>query len=373
MAQHDYSLANQSGASFRTDLNNALSAIVSNNSGATEPTTTFAYQWWADTTTGILKQRNAANSAWVSILTLSTGVPIASILDTTRINVASAATVNLTSSAPDTRHINITGTTNITAFTVAVGKVYFVRFNAALTLTNNASIVTQTGANITTSAGDTCMLRATAANTVEVLFYSPAAGGFAASETSAGISELATTAEFQTGTDTLRVPPVAALRSGLQVIGTFSAWTSGTTKDFTGIPSWATEVKFHFQSISTDGTSDILMRLGDSGGFENSGYVGACSFLRISVTTAESATGWTIRNNGAAADVLSGTITISRASTAANDWTMAGTLSGTSGASPTSWAFSGYKQLSAALTQVRFLTSNGADTGDSGSISMSYR
>ncbi|MFN5251279.1 MAG: carbohydrate-binding protein, partial [Bacteroidota bacterium] len=95
-------------------------------------------------------------------------------LDTTRIDVASAATVTLTTSAPNTRHINITGTTTITQFTVAVGVSYFVRFNASLTLTNNANIVTQTGANITTQAGDTCILRATAANVVEVLSYVPA-------------------------------------------------------------------------------------------------------------------------------------------------------------------------------------------------------
>ena len=95
-------------------------------------------------------------------------------LDTTSINVASAAIVNLTNSAPNTRHINITGTTPITAFTVAVGVTYFVRFNASLTLVNNANIVTQTGSNITTQAGDTCILRATAATVVEVLSYVPA-------------------------------------------------------------------------------------------------------------------------------------------------------------------------------------------------------
>jgi len=72
MAQHDYNIANQSGLAFRTDLNNALAAIVSNNSGATEPSTMFAYQWWPDTTTGLLKIRNAANSAWVTVGTLAT-------------------------------------------------------------------------------------------------------------------------------------------------------------------------------------------------------------------------------------------------------------------------------------------------------------
>lgn len=92
-------------------------------------------------------------------------------LNSTRIDVASASTVNLTSSAPNTRHINITGTTGITGFTVAIGQCYFVRFAAALTLTNSASLVTQTGADITTAAGDTCIIRATASNTVEIVCY----------------------------------------------------------------------------------------------------------------------------------------------------------------------------------------------------------
>lgn len=70
MAQHDYNIANQSGASFRSDLNNALSAIVSLNSGAAAPSTTFAYQLWADTTAGVLKIRNAANNAWITLAEL---------------------------------------------------------------------------------------------------------------------------------------------------------------------------------------------------------------------------------------------------------------------------------------------------------------
>ena len=73
MAEHDYSIANDTGANVRADINNVLSAIVSNNSKGTEPTTKFAFMWWADTGNDLLKQRNAANDAWISILTLSTG------------------------------------------------------------------------------------------------------------------------------------------------------------------------------------------------------------------------------------------------------------------------------------------------------------
>lgn len=95
------------------------------------------------------------------------------LLNTVRISVASAATVNLTTTAPSTRHINITGSVSISAFTIAAGKCYFVRFDSALTLTNGASLVTQSGGNITTAAGDTCIIRATAANVVEILCYTP--------------------------------------------------------------------------------------------------------------------------------------------------------------------------------------------------------
>ena len=72
MATHDYVIANGTGAAVRSDLNNALAAIVSNNSSSTEPATTYAFQWWADTTNTLLKIRNAANSAWVTVGDYST-------------------------------------------------------------------------------------------------------------------------------------------------------------------------------------------------------------------------------------------------------------------------------------------------------------
>lgn len=67
MAQHDYVIANGTGSAVRSDLNNALAAIVSQNSGASEPSPTFAFQLWADTTTNTLKLRNSANSAWIEL------------------------------------------------------------------------------------------------------------------------------------------------------------------------------------------------------------------------------------------------------------------------------------------------------------------
>lgn len=94
-------------------------------------------------------------------------------LNTTRIDVVSSSNVNLSTLAPNTRHINITGSSSIAGFTLPADSCYFVRFAGPLTLTDSASLVTQSGANITTAAGDTCVLRATSANVVEVLFYTP--------------------------------------------------------------------------------------------------------------------------------------------------------------------------------------------------------
>ena len=67
MAQHDYVIDNQTFPATRTDLNNALAAIVSANSGATAPTTTYAYQLWYDTTNNKLKMRNADDDAWIDL------------------------------------------------------------------------------------------------------------------------------------------------------------------------------------------------------------------------------------------------------------------------------------------------------------------
>jgi dipeptidyl aminopeptidase/acylaminoacyl peptidase len=67
MANHDYIISNQTFPSFRTDLNNSLSAIASNNSSASEPATTYAYQWWYDTNNDQLKIRNRDNDAWITV------------------------------------------------------------------------------------------------------------------------------------------------------------------------------------------------------------------------------------------------------------------------------------------------------------------
>ena len=81
MATHDYNIANQGFPAFRSDLNNALSAIVSNNSNASAPSTTYAYQWWYDVSTTTLKFRNADNDAWISFATFDMANDTVNLVD----------------------------------------------------------------------------------------------------------------------------------------------------------------------------------------------------------------------------------------------------------------------------------------------------
>lgn len=74
MATHDYVIDNQSAPNFRSDLNDALAAIVSTNSNASAPSVTFANMLWYDTTNNQLKKRNETNSdPWIVLGTIDEG------------------------------------------------------------------------------------------------------------------------------------------------------------------------------------------------------------------------------------------------------------------------------------------------------------
>ena len=106
MATHDYSLANQSGSAFRSDLNNALSAIASNNSNSTDPATTFAHQWYVDTGDSTLKIRNAANDGYVNVSAVGG-------IGTANLGLALAASPTFTGTATFGGNILMSGTGTI--------------------------------------------------------------------------------------------------------------------------------------------------------------------------------------------------------------------------------------------------------------------
>lgn len=104
MAQHDYNIANQTGLEFRADLNNALQAIVTDNSGPTAPAATFPGMVWRDTSSSpsVLKKRNDANNAWITVLTPA-GEAISGATTTasqrSALGLGTAATLNAGTSA----------------------------------------------------------------------------------------------------------------------------------------------------------------------------------------------------------------------------------------------------------------------------------
>jgi len=96
MSQHDLNIANQGFPAFRADLNDALVALGSTNSGATAPATTYANQLWYDTANNILKIRNEDNDAWISIVTLDQSGDVVSAITAATVNAGALnATGNL--------------------------------------------------------------------------------------------------------------------------------------------------------------------------------------------------------------------------------------------------------------------------------------
>lgn len=64
MSQHDYNIQNDLGVAVRADINGALNAIATSNSGASEPATTYAFQLWINTSSNTIYQRNETNTDW---------------------------------------------------------------------------------------------------------------------------------------------------------------------------------------------------------------------------------------------------------------------------------------------------------------------
>jgi hypothetical protein len=147
---------------------------------------------------------------------------------------------------------------------------------------------------------------------------------------------------------------------------------TGTSVDFTGIPSWVKRVTVMLNGVSTNGTSPVIVQLGDSGGVENTGYVSQAAGISTTVIdTTRSGTntdGFRLAINAhAATDAITGKIDIVNISS--NIWIAQGIIIA-SATFPTMAV--GSKTTSATLDRVRITTVNGTDTFDAGSINIMY-
>ena len=144
--------------------------------------------------------------------------------------------------------------------------------------------------------------------------------------------------------------------------------TSGTSIDFTGIPSWAKRITVMFSEVSTNGTNSILVQLGDSGGFEATGYISSSNSYNTSNATAgANRTDGFVVFYSLAAHILTGHMSIVKIE--GNSWVASHAAKHSTTAVLTG---GGSKSLSDTLTQIRITTVGGTDTFDAGKVSISY-
>lgn len=246
--------ANAAGAAFRASLNVSLAAIISQYSGTSTPTTTVAYMLWADTTTGLLKQRDSSNATWIVIgtmgaaylglLSLAGGQMTGALNEALGSPIASAATVNLTAATGNGVHV--TGTTAITAVTLGAGMHRTVVFDGILTLTHHATNNNLPGAaNITTAVGDRALYWSDG-TTVYCLAYLRADGSIVA---------LATAGSDPTYADnSTKAASTNWIRAALYTIATAAGFVANFSPNgYIKFPSWFSGFVIQWGSVTTNG------------------------------------------------------------------------------------------------------------------------
>jgi hypothetical protein len=145
---------------------------------------------------------------------------------------------------------------------------------------------------------------------------------------------------------------------------------SGTSIDFTGIPSTAKRITVMFQGVSTNGTSFVRVRIGPVAGVETTGYVGTSGILVTTPIQAAFSAGFDIASNNAATTTQQGIVTLVLVDSTTNTWSASWTIG--NGVNSAIGIGAGSKPLSGALSIVRITTVNGTDTFDAGTINILY-
>ena len=174
---------------------------------------------------------------------------------------------------------------------------------------------------------------------------------------------LITTATGQT----LTSPVIAGTPTGVGVLtsGTAVASTSGTSIDFTGIPSWVKLLTIMFQGVSSNGSSNFLVQIG-AGSVTSSGYLGAGSNSAIGTVNFTAGFGTNLPNS--TSSVTHGALTLFNLNS--NSWVASGTFARSDAAG--NGTTTGSITLGGTLDRVRITTVNGTDTFDAGTINILY-
>lgn len=289
-------------------------------------------------------------------------------------NVTSASTTNLTTATGP--FVQITGTTTITAITLATGTWRIVRATGALPMTASSSLVVneQTSGTYTAVAGELFLIINIAGTVIvwtigynAVPFHTlrtltdPNADRLAFWDDSAGKFDWLTPG---TGLAISGTTMNAAVTHGTPV-----ATTSGSTASWSSIPAGVNRIVIVFGTVSTNGTGVPLIQIGDGGGIENSGYVGAVSILTnaAAVVVGNHSSGFALSTSWAAGAIVSGVLELVRYTPGQHVWAISGSLGRYD--STAIHTISGVKALSAELDRVQLITT---DTFDGGVMNVFY-
>jgi len=181
------------------------------------------------------------------------------------------------------------------------------------------------------------------------------------------------------GTPTLTAPALGTPASGVLTnctgypvitITAQVATTSGTSIDFTSIPSGVKRITIMYVGVSTNGTGGIGLQIGSSsGGLETSGYVSAA--INIGTSGTLDTTQFNTQSDSGAVASYTGTIELVLQNSSTNYWVESGLIIQVNDAG-NHFRSNGSKSISSTLDRIRIKTRNGSDTFDAGAISISY-
>jgi hypothetical protein len=176
------------------------------------------------------------------------------------------------------------------------------------------------------------------------------------------------TTDTQTLTNkTITGAVMTSMASTVITAGTAVASTSGTSIDFTGIPSWVKQVTILFQGVSTNGTSISLVQLGTSSGVTATGYIS--SSTTPGIASSNQTIGFPVTAGQDTAMVLNGAFVVQNIS--GNIWVATAVTSRSD--NNTATLMGGNVTLAAVLDRVRITTVAGTNTYDAGSINILYQ
>ena len=293
MSQNDFNVANQTFPNTRVDLNAAFQALASSSGGASAPSTTYAGQIWHDTTNDLLKIRNKANSAFITVAKFDTSNDRWEIRSNI-IQASSAAGITLKNAAGTTiLSVSDAGVVTTIGNVVVVGDVS----------------VTGTVDGVDIAAEETRLQNTSGTNTGDEIL---------ATTTAAGIVEKATTAEAEAGTEADKFPDVVKVKKAIEALAPQSGlvFISSTdlsgdaTADFTGFDaSKYDSYIFEFLNVKPSSDGAILRMLTSTNG--GSGYDGGSTDYRWAFTGRNT-------TSGAEGDGSNGTTSITLADSVGN-------------------------------------------------------